>query len=112
MVPIWVTEPIGRDDPRRTFSTPAMNVVATAPNPTHSTPSFPSAGAIFRAISATATSFRERVQRGVLEQPHLLGMLDGLGMHSLFGPQRFVHPAGVPVHVHEPLHHRDDRREG
>ena len=55
IVPIWVSEPIGLAPPRRTFSTPAMNVVATAPSPTQSTPSFPSAGAIRRAAcSGTA----------------------------------------------------------
>ena len=50
MVPICVREPIGRAAPRRTFSTPAMNVVATAPSPTQSTPSVPLAGAIRRAV--------------------------------------------------------------
>jgi hypothetical protein len=33
IVAIWVSEPIGCDSPRRTLSTPAMNVVATAPRP-------------------------------------------------------------------------------
>src|SRR4051812_46936404 len=94
------------------FSTPAMNVVATAPNPTQSTPSFPCAGAIFRAMgSATATSFRERIQRCVLNQPHLLGLPDRLGMSHLFGPQRFIDPAGVTVNVDEPLHDRDEGSE-
>ena len=33
MVPIWVSEPMGFEMPRRIASTPAMNVVATAPMP-------------------------------------------------------------------------------
>jgi hypothetical protein len=40
-LPNWVREPIGRAAPRRTFSTPEMKVVATAPIPTQITPSFP-----------------------------------------------------------------------
>src|SRR2546427_3614718 len=48
MVPIWVSDPIGSPSPRRTFSTPAMKVVATAPSPTSITPSFPLGGAIDR----------------------------------------------------------------
>ena len=46
IVPIWVTDPIGLEMPLRTARTPAMNVVATAPRPTHITPSLPVAGAI------------------------------------------------------------------
>ncbi len=41
MVPSCVSDPIGSDFFRRTRSTPAMNVVATAPMPTVRTPSFP-----------------------------------------------------------------------
>jgi hypothetical protein len=44
MVAICVSDPIGFERPRRTLSTPAMNVVATAPRPGVSTPSFPEAG--------------------------------------------------------------------
>src|SRR5215217_4450255 len=109
MVPIWVSDPIGRAAPRRTFSTPAMNVVATAPSPTHSTPSFPSAGAICRTVaSATAMSFCQRIQRRSLSHPHPLGMLDRLRMHLLLLLERLIHPTRVPVHVHETLDHRDD----
>src|SRR5688500_15415201 len=46
IVPIWVSEPIGRANPLRMANTPAMVVVATAPRPTSSTPSLPRAGAI------------------------------------------------------------------
>src|SRR5258708_1521507 len=41
-----VGDPIGAPRPRLTASTPAMNVVLTAPKPGSSTPSLPSAGAI------------------------------------------------------------------
>src|SRR5580700_2860712 len=41
-----VNDPIGAPRPRLTASTPAMNVVLTAPMPGSSTPSLPSAGAI------------------------------------------------------------------
>src|SRR6202167_5344926 len=41
-----VRDPIGAPRPRLTASTPAMNVVLTAPIPGSSTPSLPSAGAI------------------------------------------------------------------
>ena len=41
IVPSCVSDPTGRDFLRRTRSTPAMKVVATAPMPTVSTPSFP-----------------------------------------------------------------------
>src|SRR5882724_986249 len=44
MVPIWVSEPMGFEIPRRIASTPAMNVVATAPIPGSKIPSLPVAG--------------------------------------------------------------------
>ena len=44
MVPIWVSEPMGRPLPRRACSTPAMNVEATAPRPTSRMPSRPLCG--------------------------------------------------------------------
>ena len=46
MVPIWVSEPMGFEIPRRIASTPAMKVVATAPIPGSKIPSFPVAGRI------------------------------------------------------------------
>src|SRR5579859_5760429 len=49
IVPICVSEPIGLASPRRTASTPAIIVVATAPSPTTMIPSFPVAGSIFAA---------------------------------------------------------------
>ena len=47
MVAIWVREPMGLPNPRRIASTPAKNVVVTAPIPGIRMPSFPSAGAIW-----------------------------------------------------------------
>ncbi len=44
MVAICVSDPMGLEYPRRMLSTPAMNVVATAPSPGVSTPNFPVAG--------------------------------------------------------------------
>jgi len=52
IVPICVTDPIGFANPRRTASTPAISVVATAPMPTVITPSLPFAGAIVCAAAA------------------------------------------------------------
>ena len=49
MVPIWMMEPMGLAKPRRTASTPAMSVVATAPMPGIMMPSFPVAGAMLAA---------------------------------------------------------------
>jgi hypothetical protein len=46
MVPICVSDPMGLEIPLRTASTPATNVVATAPIPGIMIPSFPFAGAI------------------------------------------------------------------
>src|SRR5512144_1653179 len=47
IVPIWVSEPMGLAIFFFTASTPAMNVVLTAPSPGINTPSFPVAGAIW-----------------------------------------------------------------
>src|SRR5665213_185565 len=46
MVAVCVIDPIGFASPRRMLSTPAMNVVATAPRPGVRMPSLPEAGAI------------------------------------------------------------------
>src|SRR5262249_45661756 len=51
MVPSCVSEPTGCDLPFRTSSTPAMNVVLTAPMPASRTPSSPFAAAIFAGFS-------------------------------------------------------------
>ncbi len=51
IVPSCVSDPIGCALPLRTSSTPAINVVLTAPIPGSSTPSFPFAGAIFAGFS-------------------------------------------------------------
>jgi hypothetical protein len=64
MVAIWVSEPIGVDKPRRTRSTPAMKVVATAPRPGVKMASLPVAGAMFAGVprveSDTAFILQER----------------------------------------------------
>src|SRR3954447_7505132 len=112
MVPIWVTDPIGRAAPRRTFSTPAMNVLATAPSPTHNTPSLPSAGAICRTVvSATAVSFCQRVQRRPLDDSWFVHSLDRLSVQPLFREQSLVHLLCMLIHIYETLHHRDKRGE-
>src|ERR1043166_1170529 len=96
MVAIWVSEPNGLAMPRRASSTPAMNVEATAPRPTHSTPSLPSAGAMGRAV--------------------LLAMRSSPFLRS-GSPVRSAHAAalpGDPTDIHDALHHRDggkDRQE-
>src|SRR3954468_126111 len=51
IVPNCVSDPTGCDLPVRTSSTPAINVVLTAPIPGSSTPNFPFAGAIFPGFS-------------------------------------------------------------
>src|SRR5690242_3740105 len=78
MVPICVVEPIGLASPRRTASTPAINVVATAPMPGIMTPNFPVAGFIFAACVAASElditerkPFYEAIFRGVTEEPVL-----------------------------------------
>src|SRR5579863_424242 len=55
MVESWVRDPTGTPRPRFTASTPAMNVVETAPILGIRTPSFPSAGAIW-TLSLTGKS--------------------------------------------------------
>src|ERR1700743_1727615 len=54
MVPICVSEPMGLAIPLRIASTPAINVVATAPMPTIIMPSLPFAGAILVAVFFSA----------------------------------------------------------
>ena len=41
-----------------------------------------------------------------------LGVLYLRRMPDLVRPERAIHAAGVPVDVHEPLHHRDHRGDG
>ena len=56
MVPICVVEPMGFARPRRTASTPAINVVATAPIPGIMMPSLPVAGVMSAAWGVVAAS--------------------------------------------------------
>ena len=60
MVPICVSEPMGCAIPLRTASTPATNVVATAPMPGIITPSLP-LQARSRAVSGAAVRFVWRI---------------------------------------------------
>jgi len=59
MVPICVSEPMGCAIPLRTASTPATNVVATAPMPGIITPSLPFAGSIAPSWAATLGALLE-----------------------------------------------------
>src|ERR1700678_3999721 len=74
----WVRDPIGAPRPRLTASTPAMNVVLTAPMPGSSTPSLPSAGAIrtgpfvVKLQSSLASAFSK--PRGEFGAEGLIGM--------------------------------------
>src|SRR3954464_6088277 len=78
MVAIWVSDPIGLDLPRRTLSTPAMNVVATAPRPGVRMPSLPFAGATlpvresfnFYLLSASSPHGGRLGRRGALHGQH------------------------------------------
>src|ERR1700674_270438 len=87
-----VSDPIGAPRPRLTASTPAMNVVLTAPMPGSSTPSLPSAGAIRtgpfvvklqRSLgSALSKSRREFGAEGLIGMEHASALdqnLFGLG---------------------------------
>src|SRR5262245_18899718 len=57
IVPIWVSDPIGLDLPRRMDSTPAMKVVATAPIPGVRMPSLPVAGRMSADFPAMLRDF-------------------------------------------------------
>src|SRR5713226_9846687 len=60
IVPICVSDPTGCDLPLRTSSTPAINVVLTAPMPGSRTPSFPLAGAILEGFSMPLLLLNDR----------------------------------------------------
>src|SRR6185369_7425186 len=57
IVPIWVSDPIGFASPLRIASTPATNVVATAPMPGIMMPSFPFAGSMLEPPALWAADF-------------------------------------------------------
>src|SRR5437899_585373 len=79
MVPSWVTEPIGWAQPLRTSSTPAINVVLTAPMPGVRTPSSPCGGAMLvgRRISNPPTYPRGRGANASLVTQGLDGVQAG-----------------------------------
>src|SRR5512142_2154185 len=64
---------MGSPTPRRTASTPAMNVVATAPRPTVSTPTRPPAGLISLRLMSLLVGYATR--RRVLLEGNAAGML-------------------------------------
>src|SRR5580704_15817530 len=61
IVPICVSEPIGFERPFRIDSTPAMNVVATAPIPGQRMPSLPEAGRMSTGADLPETDFVDDV---------------------------------------------------
>src|SRR3954454_9331154 len=73
-VPVWVTEPMGFEMPRRMASTPAMKVVATAPMPGRRIPSLPVAG----RISAVFPDLPDCVSDMVAPSIGLQGLAQGL----------------------------------
>src|SRR5437867_1353009 len=79
MVPSWVTEPIGCAQPLRTSSTPAMNVVLTAPMPGVRTPSSPFGGSMLlgRRISTPPTYPRRHGAKRSLVTQRLDGVQPG-----------------------------------
>src|SRR5580693_5335691 len=83
MVPSCVSEPTGCDSPLRTSSTPAMNVVLTAPIPGNKIPSFPLAGSIFRGLSITLLQ-RRSVHAGLSIQAYQCRPIDAAnpGVHD------------------------------
>src|SRR6478736_7217430 len=97
IVAIWVREPIGFDFPCRINSTPAMKVVATAPSPTLSTPSFPVAG-----FTARAAVFCPTLDSFVIWSP---------GAKCAAWRSGRLGALGLLVHPEESLHHRDQREQ-
>ena len=65
MVPIWVSDPMGLAKPLRMASTPATNVVATAPIPGIMTPSLPFAGWISEVLLLFGADFWRAAIEGI-----------------------------------------------
>src|SRR6516165_896228 len=95
IVPICVSDPTGTAFFVRTSSTPAMKVVATAPIPGSSTPSFPFGAAILVGFSMNFLSFsigeQQRVEQlrtdAVPQTIYFGGSADQMQMES----KRFLH---------------------
>src|ERR1700735_5637342 len=83
-----VSDPIGAPRPRLTASTPAMNVVLTAPMPGSRTPSLPSAGAIrsgpFVVKLQSSLGSALSTPRGEFRAEGLIGMADARGLDQYF----------------------------
>src|SRR5690348_11887097 len=119
IVAICVSEPIGFDNPRRTLSTPAMNVVATAPRPGVRIPSLPVAGRmvlraplpalleLFEEPCTNSVSFQQwtRDAASAAEPTWLLSL--GKAERLRFGSRR-----GLMVNEGNALHDRDPCRHG
>src|SRR5437879_2568869 len=76
MVASWVTEPIGSAQPVRTSSTPAINVVLTAPMPGVSTPSVPFGGAMLVGRRIGLPPLHAMTRGGSLPPDHADKFLD------------------------------------
>src|SRR5215831_5414165 len=108
MVAICVSEPIGLEWPRRMLSTPAMNVVATAPRPGVRMPSVPLAG---RMVVEANVILLSRLMAGTCPgtAPQPEGFFSGERDRRFAGPR-----VGLPIHEVHALHDRDpgsDREE-
>src|SRR2546423_9510552 len=81
IVAICVSDPIGFDLPRRTLSTPAMNVVATAPSPGVRMPNRPVAGGMFPVFESFDGAAKSQcllsAMRASLPDRELVGWLHG-----------------------------------
>src|SRR6185369_1081468 len=110
IVAIWVSDPIGCVWPRRTLSTPAMKVVATAPSPGVMIPSLPVAG---RGVDTASEdepgtyllSFEQRA-RGAASRPE---PRPSLGVRARF---RLFRSRGRRIDVGHALDHGDPGRYG
>src|SRR5215208_8328795 len=109
IVAIWVSDPIGFECPRRMLSTPAMNVVATAPRPGVMIPSLPVAGRGVDGASepepCTYDSPYVRLASGAATCPEArpcLGLGERLG---------FIRSSGGGIHERHPLDHGDPGRQ-
>src|SRR6476620_10872589 len=110
IVAIWVSDPIGLLWPRRTLSTPAMKVVATAPSPGVMMPSLPAAGRGVDAASEAEPctylfSFEQRA-RGAVSRPEPRTCL---GLRARF---RLFRSRGRRIDVCHALDHGDPGRYG